>query len=74
MIFDVPGRKGEMRAVMYHENREYVFHFPYETHDPVEIDLLSRHPTAKVVEPMPRPEPVETPAEKAQRKSTRKEV
>lgn len=58
MKFDVPGRKGPMKVVMYEDYREHVFPLPYATDDPVEIAMLYRHPTVRVVAEV---EPTEEP-------------
>lgn len=59
--FDMPGRDGRLVVVLHESYKEYRFdRWPYQTEDPVEIDLLTRagaEEIARPPKPQPKPEP-----------------
>lgn len=56
--FDMPDRDGRLVVVRHENYREYRFdRWPYETEDPVEIDLLTRAGAVEAARPKPQPKP-----------------
>ena len=85
--FDIPGRKGPMKAIRYRDGREYIFDLPCEVTDPIEIEILASDPLTQevvvvveespaVFEPLPEitEDPVTEPFEVKPLKPSRKEV
>ncbi|MBN1320134.1 MAG: hypothetical protein JXA87_04745 [Thermoleophilia bacterium] len=65
--FDIPGRKGPTKVVLYPRGHRRVFDLPYDTDDSADIKILRTHPL--LVEsraPTRAPAPAPTAADKPQ--------